>query len=408
MTSDWRLSTWGDEVSLEYGKALRGYQDGKLGIRVFGSNGPIGWTDKALAAGPGVILGRKGAYRGVHFSAEPFFVIDTAYYVQPKSEMDKRWLYYAIRHYKLGEIDDGSPIPSTTRAAVYVRELEVPPVSEQREIGRVLVALDDRINHNRILAANLERIARRLFKSWFVDFDPVRAKAAGEKPSGLVNDITALFPDRFAESELGEIPVGWKVGTLGNVCELNPETWSTKKHPDILEYIDLSNVKSGGIEEATSYRWDESPSRARRVLRCGDTIVGTVRPGNRSFALIATDGLTGSTGFAVLRPSHLHHREYLYLAATAEDAIERLAHLADGAAYPAVRPDVVTGAEVVLPNDEIMRQFSIITCPMFEQIAVCRNEASVLSSLRDLLLPRLISGKLRVEDAESLIEEAIA
>ncbi len=69
---------------------------------------------------------------------------------------------------------------------------------------------------------------------------------------------------------------------------------------------------------------------------------------------------------------------------------------------------MVTGAEVVLPNDEIMRQFSIITCPMFEQIAVCRNEASVLSSLRDLLLPRLISGKLRVEDAESLIEEAIA
>jgi len=281
-------------------------------------------------------------------------------------------------------------------------------IGEQRAIGRILGSLDERIDHNRALAANLEAITRRLFKSWFVDFDPVRAKAAGEKPAGLADDIAAQFPDRFVYSELEELPEGWKVGALCDVCELNPETWSTRKHPEILQYIDLSNVKSGCIEEATSYLWDDSPSRARRVLRCGDTILGTVRPGNRSFALIAKDGLTGSTGFAVLRPSHPHHREYLYLAATSDDAIERLAHLADGAAYPAVRPDVVTGAEVVLPNDEIMRQFSVITCPMFDQIALCQSESSVLSSLRDLLLPRLISGKLRVAEAESLIEEVMA
>lgn len=284
----------------------------------------------------------------------------------------------------------------------------MPSISEQREIGQVLASLDDRIEHNRALAANLDAIARRLFKSWFVDFDPVRAKVAGEKPYSLTDDIAVLFPDGLVDCEIGEVPEGWKVGVLGDVCELNPETWSTRKHPEILQYIDLSNVKSGCIEEATSYLWDESPSRARRVLRCGDTIVGTVRPGNRSFALIATDGLTGSTGFAALRPSRSHHREYLYLAATSDDAIERLAHLADGAAYPAVRPDVVTGAEVLIPNDEIMRQFSVITCPMFDQIAVCQSESSALSSLRDLLLPRLISGKLRVADAESLIEEVIA
>ena len=138
MRSDWRKSTWGDEVTLSYGKALRGYQSGTSGFRVFGSNGPIGWTDKPLANGPGVILGRKGAYRGVHFSESPFFVIDTAYYVEPNSEMDMRWLYYAIQHYKLGEIDDGSPIPSTTRAAVYPRELDVPPIQVQRGIADTL------------------------------------------------------------------------------------------------------------------------------------------------------------------------------------------------------------------------------------------------------------------------------
>ncbi len=221
MTSDWRVSTWGEEVSLEYGKTLRGYQDATRGFRVFGSNGPIGWTNKPLASGPGVILGRKGAYRGVHFSKESFFVIDTAYYIEPKreNEMDKRWLFYAIQHYKLGEIDDGSPIPSTTRAAVYVREFEVPPLIEQTEIARVLGSIDDRIDHNRTLAANLEAIARRLFKSWFVDFDPVRAKAAGEKPPGLADDIAALFPDRFVESEIGEMPEGWVIQPLDVIAE---------------------------------------------------------------------------------------------------------------------------------------------------------------------------------------------
>ncbi len=330
------------------------------------------------------------------------------------AKVDSRYVTYQIAglHFsgEIGQFENQSTGLANFQFQKFIESIspDIAEIAEQHRISDVLGCLDARIRHNYSLAANLEAIAQRLFKSWFVNFDPVRAKSIGEKTAGLDDDIAALFPDRFADEELGEIPAGWKVGTLDDVCELNPETWSARKHPEFLEYIDLSNVKSGRIEEATTYSWDESPSRARRVLRCGDTIVGTVRPGNRSFALIATDGLTGSTGFAVLRPSNLHRREYLYLAATADDAIERLAHLADGAAYPAVRPEVVTGAEVVIPNDEIMRQFSVITCPMFDQIAVCQSESSVLASLRDLLLPRLISGRLRVAEAESLIEEVIA
>ncbi len=174
----WRESTWGEEISLEYGKALKGYDTSTGPFRVFGSNGPIGWSDEALAPGPGVILGRKGAYRGVAYTPNPFFVIDTAYYVVSKSQHDMRWLFYAIKYYKLGEIDDGSPIPSTTRAAVYLRELTVPPPPEQRAIAHILGTLDDKIELNRRTNETLEAMARALFKSWFVDFDPVRAKMA--------------------------------------------------------------------------------------------------------------------------------------------------------------------------------------------------------------------------------------
>lgn len=214
MAGDWRESTWGEEISLEYGKALRGYDETRGRYRVFGANGPVGWTSEPLTSGPGVILGRKGAYRGVHYSAEPFFVIDTAYYVVPKHELDMRWLYYAIRHYKLGEIDDGSPIPSTTRAAVYVQQLEVAPPSEQSAIAHILGTLDDKIELNRRMNDTLEAMARALFKSWFVDFDPVRAKAADLVKQGII-EIGDGY--RAKNSELGKAGLPFiRAGDLSN------------------------------------------------------------------------------------------------------------------------------------------------------------------------------------------------
>ena len=138
--ADWASMKWGDAISFEYGKAIRGYQDAIARFRVFGTSGPVGRTERTLAPGPGVILGRKGAYRGVHYSPDPFWVIDTAYYAKPKiDDLNMRWLYYAMIHHKLGQIDDGSPIPSTTRAAVYVRDVEIPPPAEQERIARTLV-----------------------------------------------------------------------------------------------------------------------------------------------------------------------------------------------------------------------------------------------------------------------------
>ncbi|MFZ3355087.1 MAG: restriction endonuclease subunit S [Xanthobacteraceae bacterium] len=405
MTDEWRQSTWGEEISLEYGKALRGYDEIQGSYRVFGANGPIGWTPEPLASGPGVILGRKGAYRGVQYSPDPFFVIDTAYYVVPKRELDVRWLYYAIKYHKLGEIDDGSPIPSTTRAAVYVQELEVPPAEEQRAIADILGTLDDKIELNRRMNETLEAMARALFKSWFVDFDPVRAKAEGRE-TGMPKRILDLFP-MDDESEEYEPPKGWRLTSLSDFCSLNLEVWSKENRPKIIDYVDLSNTKFGYIETLTAYSREDAPSRAQRVLRPGDTIIGTVRPGNGSYALISQGGLTGSTGFAVLRPAKPEYREFVYLAATARDNIDRLAHLADGAAYPAVRPEVVAATQVVRPGEEVIESFSDICAPLISKIAASDRESRTLAALRDTLLPKLISGELRVKEGEKQLEGAI-
>ena len=278
--------------------------------------------------------------------------------------------------------------------------LPIPPLPDQRVIAHILGTLDDKIELNRRMNATLEAMARALFRSWFVDFDPVRAKMEG-RDTGLPAQLVDLFPKRLVDSHVGSIPSGWFVGTLGDVASLNPESWSNHNSPDHILYVDLANTKWGCIDGVQIYAWESAPSRGRRVLRRGDTIVGTVRPENGSFALIDRDGLTGSTAFAVLRPTKPIDREIIWCAATSRDAIDRLSHLADGAAYPAVSPRAVLDTRVVLPDANTRQAFSSLASPLLTRVQENQREARTLADLRDKLLPKLVSGDLRVRHVES-------
>lgn len=276
--------------------------------------------------------------------------------------------------------------------------LTLPPVDEQHAIAHILGALDDKIELNRCSNETLEAMARALFKDWFVDFGPVRAKRDGREPY-LAPELWSHFPDAMDDDET---PRGWAHSTLADVALLNSESWSAKDAPSDVEYIDLANTKWGVIESTSHLAWSDAPSRARRILRTGDTIVGTVRPGNGSYCYIGRDGLTGSTGFAVLRPKADNYREFVYLAATATDNIERLAHLADGGAYPAVRPEAVAASHICRPDESVIAGFSNVISPMAKRVEQAKVESQALTALRDTLLPKLLSGELRVRDAERL------
>jgi type I restriction enzyme S subunit len=228
----------------------------------------------------------------------------------------------------------------------------------------------------------------------------------GRAPEGMDETTAALFPDSFEESELGDVPKGWRSGDLNTLAELNPESWSAKHHPGRVLYVDLANTKAGQIDDYIDFSFEEAPSRARRVLRCGDVIVGTVRPGNRSFARIASDvtGLTGSTGFAVLRSREVVDQALVYIAATNDEAIDRLSHLADGGAYPAVRPEVVGTTTLVIAPKAIRNSFGEIANPLFASIGANQDCMKQLASLRDTLLPRLISGQLQLPEVGQFSE----
>jgi type I restriction enzyme S subunit len=278
----------------------------------------------------------------------------------------------------------------------------LPTIKEQGAIADLLSGLDDKVELNRRMAETLEGMARAIFKSWFVDFDPVRAQAEG-RPTGLPDDLAAQFPDRFGADGL---PEGWEPVTLADLADLNPESWSRSNYPTIIQYVDLSNAKWGTIEAFEHYSRDAAPSRAQRILRPADTIVGTVRPGNGSYALIDENGKTGSTGFAVLRPRRPSFRELVYLAVTSPENIERLAQLADGGAYPAVRPDVVAATEVPGFSRPVVEAFAKAVAPLIDRMESAKRESRTLATLRDTLLPKLISGELRIADAEQRIAAA--
>lgn len=282
--------------------------------------------------------------------------------------------------------------------------ITLPEIMIQEAIGSILGGLDDKIELNRRMSATLEEMARALFRSWFVDFDAVHAKVRGEAPAHMDAATAALFPDRFGEDGL---PEGWKEGTLSDVAVLNPEKWGTRNAPAMVEYVDLSNTKWGVIEATAIFEWSEAPSRARMILREGDTVVGTVRPGNGSYAYIGTNGLTGSTGFAVLRAREFSDGVLVYLAATDPENIDALAHRADGAAYPAVRPDVVAASPLVTGSTAVRAAFSAMARPLLDRSEAAKQEARLLAALRDSLLPKLMSGELRVRDAEQRIVEAV-
>ena len=397
VVGEWPTALWGELATLEYGKSLRGYDSSKGPYRVYGTNGPIGWHSETLCSHPSVIIGRKGAYRGVHYSASPFFVIDTAFYLKPNAEIDTRWAYYELLTQDINGMDSGSAIPSTSREDFYGLPVQVPPLHEQCAIAHILGTLDDKIELNRRMNETLEAMARALFKSWFVDFDPVRAKMEG-RDTGLPQHLADLFPDRLVNSELGEIPEGWKTATLG-------------EHVDNL---DSKRVPVSGAERAKR----QGPFPYHGAAGVMDHIDNYLFDG--IYLLIGEDGsVIHESGLAVTQyvwgkfwvNNHAHvlqgkgpvstEQVYLYFH------FEPVAPYVTGAVQPKLSQGRMNNMPFLFPGTAICKGFLKVISPWFARRRACSVEGKTLATLRDTLLPKLISGDLRVKDAETFLERVL-
>ncbi|MCG5078104.1 restriction endonuclease subunit S [Paraburkholderia tagetis] len=331
--------------------------------------------------------------------------------------VDGRYLLYALQspqvQHEIGWNEGtGSTVSNVRIPVLESLKIPTPLIDVQREIGSVLGALDDRIDLLRQTNATLESIAQVLFKSWLIDFDPVRAKAEGREPDGMDAGTAALFPDSFEDSALGAIPKGWSTTTLGDAFELNP-TRSLVKGTDAV-YLEMANTPTVG--HCPLERVGTRPFGSGCKFMNGDALLAKITPclenGKAAFVDFLGEGEIGwgSTEFIVLRSGPKFPTYCAYLLARYEPFRQFAIQAMTGTSgRQRVELSRLKQFSLVSPPDEriaiaINAEFANIQA----RISLNDNQAKTLAELRDALLPRLISGKLRLPEAEAQLNEALA
>ncbi|BAP89074.1 type I restriction-modification system, specificity subunit S [Burkholderiales bacterium GJ-E10] len=330
--------------------------------------------------------------------------------VLPKIGLSRRFLPYLLvgNHDRLHERVDsaGHGTGRLNTDALLSFPVLVPSAAEQEEIADIGEAIDGRLRLLRQTNATLEFIAQALFKSWFIDFDPVRAKAEGREPEGMDAATAALFPSEFEESKLGPIPKGWQPEKLGAICT-NPRTQAKPNQiPVDTPYIGLEHMprKSIALDSAGTAEGLES---GKFWFERNDVLFGKLRPYFHKVGLAPYRGVC-STDILVLRPKTAEWLGFLAMHASAEALVSYAAQLSNGARMPRTSWHDVSGFDVILPSQDLAEAFNAMVSSMFERIYVNIGAARVLADTRDTLLPRLISGKLRLPEARERMGAALA
>ena len=322
------------------------------------------------------------------------------------------WMKSTIGQSALNSIMIGSAQKALTITNLSKLRISLPSLWQQESIAATLNVLDDRITLLRETNATLEAIAQALFKSWFVDFDPVRAKLEGRAPEGMDEATAQLFPDSFEESELGLAPRGWRVGTVGDFARQHKGSINPLQNPKVMyEHFSLpafDNQQMPVSELGTEIKSNKTsvPPDAVLLSKLNPHIPRIWLPvdvGNHAVC---------STEFLVFVPAHGSRasKEFIYCAFTTAKFKELLCQLVTGTSnsHQRVKPDGVSTMITVIPSEVALEAFGSIAKPIFERIGHNRSKAQTLAALRDTLLPRLISGQLRLPEAQATFDAALA
>ena len=395
MSSEWATCTLGDFVRLQRGHDLTASEQRPGSVPVMGSAGPNGTHDESKSTGPGVVVGRSGASMGrVHFSEVDYWPHNTCLYVTDFLGNNPRFAYYFLTTLDLAAFNSGSAQPSLNRNFIYSMPIKVPSRSEQDDIVETLRSLDDRITLLRETNATLEAIAQALFKSWFVDFDPVRAKMEGRAPEGMIDATAALFPDSFEESELGLVPRGWRVGLLGDVAQTNRKQLQPSDLHAGLHYVGLEHIPRKSLS-LTDWGTADGLESAKAAFCAGDILFGKLRPYFHKVVVAPFDGVC-STDILVCQATLPCNYGFVAMQLFSVALIDYAERLSNGAKMPRVGWKDLAAYPIVVPAESVAMQYTKVIEPLLARMKASVHEAQTLATLRDTLLPRLISGQLRL------------
>lgn len=314
------------------------------------------------------------------------------------TKADSLFLYYffnsPIGMYLLGTIRRQVAVAGITGSDLVQLPVSLPDLEVQRQVSRTLGAFDDKIELNQQMNETLEAMARAIFKSWFVDFDPVRAKAEGRQPQGIPAHIADLFPNSFQDSPLGPIPKGWRAGTIGEVAENHRRTARVGEMDEASHYIGLEHMPRGSIALA-DWGGAEGLGSNKFKFKRGEILFGKLRPYFHKVGIAPVDGVC-STDVLVLSATPDEWRGFLLGHVSSEALIAHVTASSSGTRMPRTNWKDIAGYDVVLPEEAVAQAYDDLISPMLDLIQSNIRESKTLAKTRDTLLPKLLSGEVQV------------
>jgi type I restriction enzyme S subunit len=380
---------------------------------VISSAGISGSHNEPLVTTGGIVIGRKGTVGSVTLSKSAFWPIDTAFYIADEPQRDLRFTYYLLKTLGLDRMNSDSAVPGLNRDNAHARTIFVPGLQEQRSIAHILGTLDDKIELNRKQNETLEAMARALFKAWFVDFEPVRAKMEGrwqrgQSQPGLPAHHYDLFPDRLVESELGEIPEGWRHSTIGEEVTVCGGSTPSTKEP---EFWEGGHHCWATPKDLSSLRFPVLLDTDRKITNAGLSKissgllpVGTVLLSSRApigYMAIAEVPTAINQGFIAMKCDGVLPN--VFVLAWCRESMDAIVGNANGSTFQEISKSNFRPLRVVVPSDPVLTSFTRSADSLYRQMAENERESRSLAQLRDTLLPKLISGELRVPEAERIV-----
>ncbi len=431
MGSEWPDSELGSFIQLQRGHDLTDSQRSPGNVPVMGSAGQNGFHDTSKAKGPGIVLGRSGASFGkVHYTPDNYWPHNTALYVTDFQGNDELFTYYFLKTIDFTSYNTGSAQPSLNRNHLYSIPVKIPPLPEQKAIAHILGSLDDKIELNRRMNATLEGMAQALFKSWFVDFDPVidNALAAGNpipdelapraevRKKALANgtanrEAAKLFPNAFQQSEsMGWIPEGWEMKSITEVAEkigMGPFGSRITRDNFMDEGVPVirgGNLTNGFVDKNFVYLTEDKATELSSA---------NVFPGDIIFTHRGTIGQVGIIPTNSQHPRYVVSQSQMFLRINQEitssaytfnyfksgSGMDRLLGYASQVGVPAIaRPTTsLKLLPILIPTQEAVGAFGVHQTSYVNKINTCEEQNVVLTKLRDTLLPKLISGELETK-----------
>jgi len=368
------------------------YVNSETASRAAGWYGEVGNTLIALT---GAGVGEIGRIR----EGQSGLINQRVGWVKAHDPEEEDYVFYLLRFLKKSIIDlaGGSAQPNVSPLEILEIACQVPSRGERVAIGKYLSSFDEKILANSAIAETLEKISLTIFKSWFIDFDPVRAKMAGQKPFGMDSSIADLFPDSIMESELGLIPKDWGVYSINRLLTLNKKTIKPSNETSAVPYVPIDQISSKSIFLNKSLTGELAQTSLVRFQKM-DILFGAMRPYFHKVALAPFSGTTRTTTF-VLRTKISESLCFALFTIFQDRAIEYATSHSQGTTIPyATWSNSFENFPYVQPPLSLVSKFNDLVLPLLEYGQSLIKENEYLSSIRDSLIPRLISGELQIPD----------